>query len=268
LQCTGVSHAQSFRDDVTRVASVAGRDIALHGLVPSSTGDGENAFAPVELITRCLWAIEEEQGSGREAVHRALKCVADFARESGAQPLHGCTARNTILSELAGDLAGDLSALPVIRPDAPLQWSKIPQQLNKLLQSIHDKSGSQDAALEQDACSLLVPLSRDVHSWTTPIECVTAALAHAVKRALSTAETAVCDALMHCYASKNLRSCAATNLVVKVLAEEAAAAVAAAAACAQDAAPGPSAFGARGADKWTTDVGGVYTYVLNSNALR
>jgi hypothetical protein len=266
-QVVGVIQAQSFRDEVMRVGSLAGRDMLLHGLVPASTGDSDNALAPGELVAQMLFALEESQGGGAEVVQRALKSAAQFAREAAVEPPHGCTARSLLLAGLADGFAGHLTALPVMCPDAPLQWSVMPQQLHPLLHAVHDKSCRQDAMLEQEGYASLLPLSSVIHTWLNPVECVAAALAHAIKRALCVAGAWARDPLMHCYASKNLRGCFANMLVVKVLAQDAAAAAAAADAAASANVSGP-AFVVRGADRAPLNQGGYHTGLLHTNASR
>jgi hypothetical protein len=265
-QCVGVSQAQGFRDEVTRIGSLAGRDMLLHGVVPSSVGDADNVFAPGEIITHLFCAVDEGQRGGGGAVQRLLKNVAEFVRESFVESPHCCTARSAVLAGAADCLAGLLTALPVMQPDIPMQWPAVPAQLHTVLKMIHDQSGGRDGMLEHEVYASVLPLAHVIQSWLTPLDLVVAALAHAIKRAMWCPGVAAWDPLLHSFTSKNLRECFANKLVVKVMAQDAAAAAAAAVA-AVAAAPGP-AFVSRSADRPLADHGGVYTALLNAHASR
>ncbi len=267
-QCVGFSQAQNFRDEVMRVASGVGRETVLHGLVPSSTGDSDNAFAPAELITHLLCALEEGLGVGREVVQKKLGNFAEFARETCTEAPHGCTARSAILAELADGLGGLLTALPVLSPDVPMQWSAMPQQLHPLLQKVLDKNGRRDGSLEQEAYTTVLPLSHIIQPWLTPMEWAAAALAHAIRRALCFTGLGAWDHLMHCFSSKNFRECFANKLVIRVLAQDATdAAAAAVSAAAANVTPGPANV-VRGPARLQAQHAATYSGLLNSNASR
>ena len=62
------------------------------------------------------------------------------------EAMPGCTARSTILAGVVDALGGDLLGLPVMKADAPIQWSNTTPQLQQVLRLIQDKSGAAAAA--------------------------------------------------------------------------------------------------------------------------